>query len=73
MPDILEEIAAPAPMQELLIYGTGPFQDLWEVVLAYEKGRWRGIEDQAAALALAPRVLTEAYLEAVQWSAASAA
>lgn len=67
--EILIEMGASAPMQELLLHGAGPFKDLWGVALAYERGRWHGIEKRALALGLTPQNLSHAYLEAVQWSA----
>lgn len=70
--EIFEDVWMPEQIKELLLYGTGPFSELWHMALDYERGDWQNLQEEAARLRLAPKAVTEAYLEAVRWSAHSA-
>lgn len=67
MPTILEEVPVPPAVEEALLHGTGPFEDILRAVLAYEQGGWDRIEASAKDLRIEPAVLGRAYLEALQW------
>lgn len=64
---ILEEIKAPIEIQELLLKGRGPYQDVGKLILAYEQGKWEDVELHARKLELESAAVCEAYLEALNW------
>ena len=67
MPQILDEVQAPLAVKEVLLYGTGPFEDLCMAVASYEQGEWDKIEASAKKLNIEASALTKAYLEALRW------
>lgn len=64
---ILEEVHAPPEVQQLLLEGSGPYEDIGSLVFAYEQGRWGDMEQYATRLRLEPEVVTQAYIEAIRW------
>lgn len=63
---ILDEVQLAPDINEMLIYGTGTWGDLWSIVRAYERGNWEIVESRAFKLGLEPATITKAYLQAVQ-------
>lgn len=67
MPQILDEVQAPLAVKEVLLHGTGPFEDICMAVASYEQGEWDKIEASAKKLNVEASALTKAYLEALRW------
>lgn len=64
---ILEEINAPTAIRDAILYCKGPYATIYRAVLSYEKGEWDSVERATKELGLGSRVLTDAYIEAVEW------
>lgn len=64
---ILKEVHAPPEVQQVLLEGKGPYQDIASLVLAYEQGRWGDMEVYAQRLQLEQEIVTQAYIDAIQW------
>lgn len=66
--EILEELQLAPDINEMLLRGTGSCGDLWQFVLAYERGAWDVVEARARGLGLEHGTITEAYVEAIRWA-----
>lgn len=63
MPEILSWLPLPDEVEGALLEGKGPYGELLRLVKAYESGNWPELDG----CGIGPEVLTEAYLEALEW------
>jgi EAL and modified HD-GYP domain-containing signal transduction protein len=70
MAEILSELAISRDIKAALLQARGQnrFRDIYELVLAYERGNWDGFSRLAAAMRANEDRIAEAYLAAVKWS-----
>jgi EAL and modified HD-GYP domain-containing signal transduction protein len=70
MAEILSELVISRDIKTALLQGRdrNRFRDIYELVLAYERGDWEEISRLAAAMRANEDRIAEAYLAAVKWS-----
>jgi EAL and modified HD-GYP domain-containing signal transduction protein len=71
--ELLEQLAVAENVRQALMSDTGPLGPVHAVVRAYEREDWEDVTQAATALGLADGVLVEAYVQALQWAADTAA
>ena len=71
--ELLEQLAVAENVRLALLRDTGPLGPVHAMVRAYERGDWENVTQAATALGLADGVLVEAYVQALQWAADTAA
>lgn len=70
---ILDEVKAPKETREVLLHGTGPYCEIYDAVLAYEKGEWDNMAQSARHLNLDTSAVAESYVQAIRWHPLTAA
>jgi c-di-GMP-related signal transduction protein len=65
--DILDQVALPAEAREALVGGANHLRDIYELVYAYELGRWRAVSSCLDRLHLDESVMPIVYHEALDW------
>ena len=68
MPDVLKEIAIGEEIRNALLGKSNALRRILDVVLNYERGNWDEISQAAANLGVRDEVITERYLESVDWA-----
>lgn len=69
LPELLDELPLAEPIRDALLYHRGPFGDILENAVAYDRGEW----DQVGCAGLDPGEIGAFYVQAVQWSRDTAA
>lgn len=64
MEELLDAVPLSSPIKLALVDREGPYGELLEQVLDYERGRWERFDSTS----LKPSVVTETYLGAIQWA-----
>lgn len=70
--DILDGLAVPDAVRAALTGGESPVSPVLRLVTAYERGDWALLESLRPQLEIEERVLSEAYVRALQWAEATA-
>ncbi|MEJ2381263.1 MAG: HDOD domain-containing protein [Gammaproteobacteria bacterium] len=63
LPELLDELPLAGPIREALLSHRGPFGDILENTVAYDRGEW----DQVGCAGLDPGEIGVAYVQAVEW------
>ncbi len=69
LPELMDELPIAEDIKQALTAGQNPLRDVYEYVLAYERGDWATVSDQATSLDLIEPVTPRTYEEAVEWAA----
>jgi c-di-GMP-related signal transduction protein len=70
MEDVLAEIPVRAEIRDALLGGRNMFRQVLEVTLHYEKAAWQDFEKAAAALSIPSGIVSEVYVQSMEWAAA---
>lgn len=65
--DVLNELPISEDIKNSLLLGEGMFQDVYELILAYEKGNWDNVSESILKLKLNKGTLPRFYQESVEW------
>ena len=65
--EILSEVRVSKDVKSALLNGVNLFRYVYELVLAYERGRWSRATQFAASLRSSESMVTRAYLDAINW------
>ncbi|MBP7892624.1 MAG: HDOD domain-containing protein [Firmicutes bacterium] len=68
MEDAIAELSLPLDVRKALLGEEGPFTPLYNLVLAYEQGRWDEVSELAKQAEVPEPVLPRAYAAAVSWA-----
>lgn len=68
MEEALKDIAIPDSIKDALIYGKGVLSNIYELVIAYEKGIWEKVISFSEKINVSANVLFEEYLSAIKWA-----
>ncbi len=68
LPEALSYVPLPEDVKAALLHQRNPFGDLWNMVLAYEKGEWDVLSTHAKNFGLSESEVAASYLPAVQWA-----
>jgi EAL and modified HD-GYP domain-containing signal transduction protein len=68
MCDVLKEIAIGEEIRNALLGKSNGLRKILDVVLNYERGNWDEISQAAAGLGIGDEMITERYLESVDWA-----
>lgn len=68
MSEVLKEIAIGAAIRNALLGESNGLRGILDLVMNYERGNWSEISRAAADLGIADDVITECYLESVDWA-----
>jgi EAL and modified HD-GYP domain-containing signal transduction protein len=66
--EILQQLAISDEVKTALLSGGNQMRQILDLVVATEKGQWPRMSFLASALKIAENSVTEAYLQAIQWS-----
>ena len=67
--ELMDELPIAEDIKQALTRGSSPLRDVYDYVLAYERGDWDGVSDRVALLDLREPVTPRLYEQAVQWTA----
>lgn len=68
MEDVMMELPIAEGIKDALAGKEGVYKDVFDLVLAYERGDWGLIGEIAARLNINERILPDLYIEAVNWT-----
>lgn len=68
MSEVLKEITIGEDIRKALLGKSSALCQILDLVLNYERANWNEISRAAAALGIADEVITERYLESVDWA-----
>jgi len=68
MGEVLEKLPLSEPIKTALLGGAGPFRDVYETVLHYERGDWDHLSAAAAALHLDEQKVPEVFRSSLKWA-----
>ena len=68
MEEALEGIAIPESIKNALIYGKGALNDVYKLIIAYERGNWEEVITFSEKVDINVDVLFEEYLNSVKWA-----
>ncbi|WP_430883870.1 EAL and HDOD domain-containing protein [Fusibacter sp. JL216-2] len=68
MESALTDSAISTLVKEALIKRQGPFKDLIEIIIAYEKGDWKTVQAYSKKLSIKQDDLLEDYKHAIEWA-----
>jgi len=66
-PEILAELPVQPEIRDALEGRGGPYQEILEYVLAYERGDWDRLDERSDRLSAAQEVIPGLYMEAADW------
>ncbi len=69
LPELMDELPIAEDIKQALTLGQNPLRDVFDYVLAYERGDWAKVSDQTALLDLGEPVTPHVYEKAVEWAA----
>jgi len=64
---ILSEVRVSKDVKSALLNGVNVFRYVYELVLAYERGKWSRVTQLAASLRTSELTVTQAYVDAINW------
>ncbi len=68
MPILLEELPVDQTVKAALLGVAGPFKNVYDLILSYEKGDWKEFSRAAAALNLDERAVPELVQKSIKWA-----
>lgn len=66
--DILSELPISPEIKEALLGQEGLYQDIYQLILSYEKANWEGFLAYASKLGLEPAIVPDFYLQSLTWA-----
>ncbi len=67
--ELMDELPIAEDIKQALTCGQNPLRDVFDYVLAYERGDWANVSDRTAQLDLREPVTPRLYEKAVEWAA----
>lgn len=68
MEKALEDISIPNSIKDALIYGKGILNDVYELIIAYEKGIWEKVISVSEKMNMSANILFEEYINSIKWA-----
>ena len=68
MKEALEGVSVSDDVKEALIHKTGPFKNIYEIVINYELGNWEKLFELASAIKIKSENIFMFYVQAINWS-----
>ena len=68
MDEILEELPLSDNIKDALLNGEGPFSNIFNLVLVYEKSEWDKVSEYAEVLNIDQSKIPELYIKSLEWT-----
>ena len=71
-PEILAGLSVPDSVRTGLLEGSAPLGPVLQMVTAYQRGDWQGVDETRTRCPVGDRELNEAYVDSLAWAEATA-